>query len=103
MLRFVIYTKSPKILLGWLVILVDSVRRTRNKHVVGRGGKPIQKLIIKSEQEIPVQRRTRGKEHDIGMNRKGKGYEAVDWVQLAQDRVHWWVIINVVMNFVLYE
>jgi hypothetical protein len=27
------------------------------------------------------------------------GWEDVDWMLLAQDRDHWWAVVNMVMNF----
>jgi hypothetical protein len=26
------------------------------------------------------------------------GYSGIDWIELAQDRDRWWVLVNVVMN-----
>jgi len=26
------------------------------------------------------------------------GWEGVNWIHLAQDRVHWWPFVNTVMN-----
>jgi len=33
------------------------------------------------------------------MDLKAIGYEDVDWIKLAQDRVQWWDFVNMVMNF----
>lgn len=33
-------------------------------------------------------------EDDINLNLKGIVSKAVDWIQLAQDQVHWWVFVN---------
>jgi hypothetical protein len=27
------------------------------------------------------------------------GCEDVDWIQLAEDRIVWWAVVNTVMNF----
>jgi hypothetical protein len=33
------------------------------------------------------------------MDLKEIGREGVEWIHQAQARVHWWVIVNFVMNF----
>jgi hypothetical protein len=30
-------------------------------------------------------------------------WECVDWVHIAQDRGHWWAIVNTVMNHRFYK
>jgi hypothetical protein len=51
----------PKISLGWLEILADSVRRrTHNTHEGGLQNS-YRSLVLEPEQKIPVQRRSRGK------------------------------------------
>jgi hypothetical protein len=40
----------------------------------------------------------RRREDDIKMNLKEIGYEDVDWIQLAQDRVQWQNVVNTVIN-----
>jgi hypothetical protein len=32
------------------------------------------------------------------MNIKEIRCEGVDWTQLAQDRVHWWAVVNKILN-----
>jgi hypothetical protein len=32
------------------------------------------------------------------MDLKGTGYEGVDWIHLDQEGVHWWAVVNTVMN-----
>jgi hypothetical protein len=32
------------------------------------------------------------------MDLKGRGWEGVDWLNLAQDRDKWWVFVSRVMN-----
>jgi hypothetical protein len=27
------------------------------------------------------------------------GWEVVDWIHVAQDRYHWWALVDMVMNF----
>jgi len=33
------------------------------------------------------------------MNLRETGYEGMDWIQLAQDRVQRWVFVNIILNF----
>jgi hypothetical protein len=37
-------------------------------------------------------------EDNIKTNLKGTMYERVDWIHLAQDRVQWRALVNMVMN-----
>jgi hypothetical protein len=32
------------------------------------------------------------------MNVKEIGHEDVDWIQMVQDRIQWWTLVNMVMN-----
>jgi hypothetical protein len=32
------------------------------------------------------------------MDCKKIGWKGVDWIHLAQDRVQWWALVNMVMN-----
>jgi hypothetical protein len=53
-----------------------------------------------------------GRDHlgDLGIHRiilkwilKEIGYEDVDWIQLAQDRIEWQAVVNIIMNWVLLK
>jgi hypothetical protein len=35
---------------------------------------------------------------NIRMNFKEVGEDIVDWIHLAQDRCHWWVLVNTIMK-----
>jgi len=37
-------------------------------------------------------------EDNIKMDLQEVGYSGIDWIELAQDRDRWWVLVNVVMN-----
>jgi hypothetical protein len=39
----------------------------------------------------------------IKMELKDIGYKDVDWMQVAQDRICWWVLLDTVMNFRVQE
>jgi hypothetical protein len=32
------------------------------------------------------------------MDLRESGIDGANWIRLAQDRVHWWAIVNTVMN-----
>jgi hypothetical protein len=38
-------------------------------------------------------------ENDIRIDVKKIGWEVTDWIHLAQDKDHWWALVNTVMNF----
>jgi hypothetical protein len=46
----------------------------------------------------PFERTRRRCEDNIEMDLPKTGYESVDWIDLAQDRDRWWVVMNPVMN-----
>jgi hypothetical protein len=74
----------------------DETGRTCGMHGGGRGvyrvlvGRP----ICKRPQERP---RCRW-EDNIYMDLREKGISGMNWIQLAQDRVHWQAFVNMVMN-----
>jgi hypothetical protein len=52
----------------------------------------------KPEGKRPLGRPRRRWEDEIRMDLREIGWGSVDWIQLAQDRDRWWVIVNTVMN-----
>jgi hypothetical protein len=36
--------------------------------------------------------------HNIKMDLRETGWDAMDWIDLAQDRDQWWALVNTVMN-----
>jgi len=37
-------------------------------------------------------------EDNVRMDLREIGWERVDWMHLAQDRSHWWVVVNTVIK-----
>lgn len=37
----------------------------------------------------------------VGYHLKETGFEEEDWIHLAQDRIQWWFLVNVVMNLLV--
>jgi hypothetical protein len=35
------------------------------------------------------------------MDLKEIAWKGVDWIHLAQDRCHWWAVVNTVMNLLV--
>jgi hypothetical protein len=110
------YLKINEAIGGWrklrnaeiynLYIPQNTIRTVRNpcrlcqkKHTQQAYGggvrNPYKSLVVKPEQKIPVHRLTRGRKHDIGTNRKGKGVRL--WIGSNWHRIE---PMNVVMNFV---
>ena len=40
-------------------------------------------------------------EDNIKMDFQEVGYVGMDWIELAQDRDRWWVLVNAVMNLLV--
>jgi hypothetical protein len=55
-------------------------------------------LIEKPKGKRPLGRPRRRWEDGIRMDLREIGWESVDWIQLAQDRDRWRVLVNTVMN-----
>jgi hypothetical protein len=53
-------------------------------------------LVGKTERQLG---RPRSRWEDIKILFREIGWEVEDWIQLAQDRVHWRVLLDKVMNF----
>jgi hypothetical protein len=52
----------------------------------------------KPQEKRPLGRPRRRWEHDTEMDVEGIGYEDVDWIPLAQDRIQWRALVNTVMK-----
>ena len=55
-------------------------------------------LVGKLEGKRPLGRPRHGWEVNIQMNLQEVGCGGMDWIELAQDRESWRVLVNVVMN-----
>jgi hypothetical protein len=56
-------------------------------------------LVGKPEGKRSFGRPRRRWENNVRMDSREVGLERVDWLHLAQDREHWQVLLNTVMNF----
>jgi len=55
-------------------------------------------LVGKPEWKKQFRRTRRRWEDNIRLDLMGVGWEAVDWIRLAQDRDKWRALVNTVMN-----
>ena len=55
-------------------------------------------LVGKPEGKRPLERPRRRWEDNIKMDLQEVGYGGLDWIELAQDRDRWWVLVNAVTN-----
>jgi hypothetical protein len=56
-------------------------------------------LVRKPEGKRSLGRPRRRWEDNITVDLKDRGWEGVDWINLAQDRDRWRALVNTVMNF----
>jgi len=54
--------------------------------------------VVKLEGKGPLGQPRIKLEDNIRFDLKGKGWEVVEWVRLAQDRDQWLALVNMVMN-----
>ena len=66
-------------------------------HVGGRGG-AYRVSVGKPEERRPLGRPRRRWEDNIKMYLREMGRGCMDWIDLAQDRDRWRIIVNTVMN-----
>jgi hypothetical protein len=55
-------------------------------------------LVGKSEGKRPLGRPRRRWVDNIKIDLREKGWDGMDWIDLAQDRDHWRALVNTVMN-----
>jgi hypothetical protein len=65
---------------------------------MGEGRGVYRVLVGRSEGKRPLGRPRRRWEDNIKMDLKEIGINGANWIQLAQDRVQWWALVNTVMN-----
>jgi hypothetical protein len=56
-------------------------------------------LMGKPEERRPLGRPRRRWVDNIKMDLREIEWNGMDWIDLAQDRDQWWVLVNAVMNF----
>jgi hypothetical protein len=56
-------------------------------------------LIGKAEEKRPIGTSRRRWEDYIKKDLQEVGCGVMDWIDLVQDRVRWWALVNSVMNF----
>jgi hypothetical protein len=83
------------------IVRVIKSRRTRwAGHVACMGdGRGVYRVLVgrpKGKRPLGIARH-RWKDN-IKMDLRRIGVNGVNWIQLAQDRVHWWAFVNMVMN-----
>jgi len=66
---------------------------------VGEGRGVYRVLVGKPEGKRPLGRLRRRWEDNIKMDLQEGGCGSMDWIELAQDRNMWGVLVNAVMNF----
>ena len=65
-------------------------------------GRDVQKVLVgKPEGKRPLGRPTRRWEDNIKMDLQKVGRGCGDWMELAQDRDRWRVLVSTVMNFLV--
>jgi hypothetical protein len=55
-------------------------------------------LVGKPEGKRPVERQRRSSVDNIKMDLRERGWDGMDWTDLAQDRDQWKALVNTVMN-----
>jgi len=54
-------------------------------------------LVGEPDGKAPLERS--GCKQEDKTDLKETGWEDVDWIELTEDRIHWWNPVNTVMNF----
>ena len=60
-------------------------------------------MVGKPKGKTPLGRPRRRWEDNIKMDLHEVLCGGMDWIDLAQDRVSWWALVNAVMNFGFYK
>jgi hypothetical protein len=67
-------------------------------HAWGRGEVFTGVWLGSLEGKRPLGRPRRRWEDNIKLDLRKIGIDGANWIQLAQDRVHWWASVNTIMN-----
>jgi hypothetical protein len=65
---------------------------------MGEGSNVYRILVGKPKGKGPLERPRHRWEGGIKMDLREMGWQGVEWIHLAQDRDHWWALVNAVMN-----
>jgi hypothetical protein len=65
---------------------------------MGEGRGVYRVLVLRPEGKRPLGRRRRRWRDNIKLDLMEIGIDGVNWVRLAQDRIHWWAFVNTAMN-----
>jgi hypothetical protein len=83
------------------IVRVIKTRRMKWKGHVARMGERrgnYRVLMVKPEGKRPLGTPRHRWEDNINMDLQEVGCGGVDWIELAEDRDRWWVLVNAVMN-----
>jgi hypothetical protein len=83
-----------------LIRVIKSIRMRWAGHVALMGEKrgAYKILVGRPEGRRPLRRPRRRWENNIKMGLQAVGWGSMDWIELAQDRDRWRVLVNAVMN-----
>jgi hypothetical protein len=83
-----------------IVKVIKSRRMMWARHVacVGEGRAVYRVLVGRPEEKKPLVRPRHRWKDNIKIDLREVGIDGANWIQLAQDRVQWWVFVNTVMN-----
>jgi len=63
-------------------------------------GRDIYRILVgKPEGKTPMVRPRHRWENNIKMDLREVGCGVMNWIELAQDRDRWWVLVNALINF----
>jgi hypothetical protein len=83
-----------------IVTVIKSRRMRRAGHVARMGeGRDVYRVLVgRPERKRPLGRPRRRLESNIKMDLREIGMDGANWVQLAQDKVHWRAFVSTVVN-----